>query len=135
MEVKYEKTKCKNDNIVYYVCLSLGLALALTVGKRLEVVHIDGEDEAIIFESNDYKVLNYTPFSSNQNIKGAYPIMVQILICKATGELLKKTNETKNIRWISLTELKGLLENNKNAFYPMHVTTLTKYINRKAVTQ
>lgn len=97
----------------------------------LEVIFIEGEEDATIFESNGYKVLNYNPFSSNQNIHGSYPIMVQIFICKAKGELLKKTNETKNVRWMSLKELQNLLEYSTDSFYPMHVITLRKYLKHK----
>lgn len=71
------------------------------------------------------------PFSCSQNIDGTYPIMVQIFICKASGKLLKSTNETKNIRWISLKELQHLLETNPKLFYLMHVDTLKKYISYK----
>lgn len=94
----------------------------------LHVIYIEGENETIIYEANGYKVLNYTPFSCSQNIQGEYPIMVQTFICKANGELLKQTNETKNIRWVSLSELQQLLESNENEFYPMHVVTLKKYL-------
>jgi ADP-ribose pyrophosphatase len=97
----------------------------------LEVTYIEGENESIIFEENNYKVLNYTPFSCSQNIKGSYPIMVQTFICLASGELLEKTNETKNIRWMSLKELEDLLKNNVYSFYPMHVIALRKYLNIK----
>lgn len=78
----------------------------------LKVTNITGENETIVFESNGYKVLNYSPFSCSQNLQGTYPIMVQIFICNADGELLNKSNETKNIRWIPLVELKDLLESN-----------------------
>lgn len=97
----------------------------------LEVTHIEGESEAVIFESNGYKALNYTPFSCSQNIEGAYPIMVQTFICQANGELLVKTNETENIRWMSLIELQRLLASNKEFFYSMHVVALMKYLKRK----
>lgn len=97
----------------------------------LKVTSIIGEDEAVIVEYNGYKVLNYTPFSCSQNIHGTYPIMVQTFICIAVGEILEKSNETKNIRWIPLMQLKELLDNNKNLFYPMHITTLEKYLNMK----
>lgn len=97
----------------------------------LKVTYIKGENEAIVFESNGYKVLNYSPFSCSQNIQGTYPIIVQIFICNADGELLNKSNETKNIRWISLKELKDLLESNTSLIYPMHVVTLEKYIKMK----
>lgn len=57
--------------------------------------------------------------------------MVQTFICRASGELLKETNETKNIRWMSLSELQELLESNERAFYPMHVVALEKYLKYK----
>lgn len=97
----------------------------------LKLTYIEGEKEATIFKGNNYKVLNYMPFSCSQNIEGTYPIMVQTFICRASGELLKSTNETKNIRWISLKELQHLLEIKSNLFYPMHVETLKKYISYK----
>ncbi|MCT4593094.1 MAG: NUDIX domain-containing protein [Anaeromicrobium sp.] len=97
----------------------------------LEVIEIEGEKDAMIFQSNGYKVLNYSPFACSQNIEGIYPIMVEIFICKAKGEVLLETNETKNIRWISLEELKGLLDENSDDFYPMHVITLKKYLKMK----
>ena len=97
----------------------------------LLVYEIEGECDSITYEANGYKVLNYTPFTSAQNIKGHYPIMVQTFICKAKGELLSTTNETKNIRWVSLGELKELLEKNEKGFYPMHVIALKKYIKLK----
>ncbi|WP_425448317.1 NUDIX hydrolase [Dethiothermospora halolimnae] len=97
----------------------------------LQVLEIEGEQDAVVFESNGYKVLNYTPFSSSQNIQGTYPIMVQTFICKVKGQTLSETNETKNIRWISLNDLKKLLDENINKFYPMHVITLKKYIKIK----
>jgi len=97
----------------------------------LEVTYIRGEDEATVLEFNGYKVLSYTPFSCSQNIQGTYPIIVHTFICKADGELLNKSNETKNIRWMSLTEIKTLLARNKSLFYPMHYTTLERYVEMK----
>lgn len=97
----------------------------------LEVTNITGEADAIIVEANGYKVLNYTPFSCSQNVQGTYPILVQTFICNATGELLNGSNEAKNIRWIPLLELKEILARDKNLFYPMHVTTLEKYLKVK----
>lgn len=97
----------------------------------LKVIEIIGEDEAVTFKSNGYKVINYIPFACSQNIEGNYPIMVQIFICKAAGQVLDKTNETKNIRWVSIDELKEMLANNENGFYPMHVATLKKYVSER----
>lgn len=97
----------------------------------LMITEIEGEKEAEIYESNGYRVINYTPFSSTQNFQGTYPIMVQVFICKAVGELIDKSDESKNLRWITLDELEQLLETKENIFYPMHVITLKKYLKIK----
>ncbi len=99
----------------------------------LDVTEIAGEAESTIYEANGYRVLNYTPFSCSQNIKGYYPIMVHVFICKAEGTLLKTTNETQNLKWISLSELGEKLKNRENQFYPMHIATLRKYLRSKGV--
>ena len=55
--------------------------------------------------------------------------MLQTFICKATGKLLTQSDESVNIRWISIRNLKVLLEENESAFFPMHVNALKKYIS------
>lgn len=94
----------------------------------LDVVEIEGEADSIILESNGYKVLSYEPFASSQNIEGTYPIMVQTFICRVKGNLAASTNEARFLRWVSLSELENLLEDQWSRFYPMHVNTLRKYI-------
>lgn len=97
----------------------------------LEVIEIEGEEEALVLESNGYKVLNYNPFSSTQNMEGHYPIMVQVFICRAGGRLLHESDEARNMRWISLEELQALLDKKVDYFYPMHIFTLRKYLLTK----
>lgn len=71
------------------------------------------------------------PFACSQNIQGNYPIMVQTFICKVQGQALDKTNETENIRWVPIDELKKMLDNDENGFYPMHVEALKKYLRER----
>lgn len=97
----------------------------------LEIVEIEGEKEAVIHEANGYRVINYIPFSSSQNLVGNYPIMVQVFLCRATGELRSQSEESNNFRWVSLSELQDMLETAIDRFYPMHVTCLRKYIAMK----
>ncbi|MDR3598101.1 NUDIX domain-containing protein [Clostridium sp.] len=94
----------------------------------LEIIKIEGEDEASITENKNYKVLNYTPFACSQNTYGYYPIMTHIFICHAKGELLNHTDEAKNMRWISVEELSRLLQENENKVYPMEVAALKRYL-------
>ncbi|EHI98977.1 NUDIX hydrolase [Clostridium sp. DL-VIII] len=95
----------------------------------LDVIKIQGENNSTIIDYNEYKVLNYTPFTCDQNIKGYYPIMTETFICEASGTLLTCTDEAKNQRWISLEELSNLLQSNESRFYPMHIAALKKYSN------
>jgi ADP-ribose pyrophosphatase len=97
----------------------------------LKVIEIEGERDSEIVEANGYKVINYMPFACSQNIKGNYPIMVHTFVCKVEGQAVEKTNETQNIRWISLNELKDMLQKSENRFYPMHVVTLKKYLSMR----
>lgn len=97
----------------------------------LNVTKIVGESESLVYKGNGYKVINYEPFSSSQNLEGTYPIMVQSFICKVQGELFLKSDESRNIRWVSLDELRELVDKNPNCFYPMHFITIQKYLNLK----
>lgn len=101
----------------------------------LKVTFIEGERKSTLFEGYNYEVLNYTPFSCSQNTQGSYPIMVEVFICKATGDILNETNESKNIRWISLIELYKIIESNSNRFFPMHFAILKKYLKFKGYTR
>jgi len=96
-----------------------------------EIEKIEGESESKTVEINGCRVINYQPFSCAQNIKGGYPIMVQLFIChlKNDAKMQKESNESKNIRWISKKSLKELLKEKKN-FYPMHIETLEKYCSK-----
>lgn len=99
----------------------------------LTIEKIKDEEKSEIFENGDYKVLNYIPFSCSQNIDGKYPIMVQVFICSAKGEVVEESNESKGLEWITLSTLSNLLENDKSKLYPMHVQTLEYYIQYKSI--
>ena len=99
----------------------------------LTVTYIQGEEEAVITEHKGYKVLNYAPFSCSQNVDGEYPIMVQVFICRASGKELDESNESRNIRWVSIKDLKDMLRDNEDSFYPMHISTLKKYLKSKGL--
>lgn len=95
----------------------------------LTVEFIQGECNAKIVQGHGYKVLQYTPFSCAQNIQGTYPIMVEIFICRVSGEPLKETNESRNIGWKSIDELRELVKNRPERVFPMHLVVLEKYLD------
>lgn len=42
-----------------------------------------------------------------------------------------KKTENKNVHWVELNILKEMLMNQEARFYPMHITTLKKYITHR----
>ena len=94
----------------------------------LTVTDILGEDGSSVYEANEYRVINFMPFSCAQNLIGKYPIMVFVFLCHVEGELLPFSGEAKNYQWISLNKLKTMLKE-PGQLYPMHVDTLHKYVS------
>lgn len=94
----------------------------------LDVTEILGENKLTLYEGNDYKVINFMPFSCSQNVEGYYPIIVFVFICRVTGDLLPFSDESKNYKWTSISEIKRIVTESPQSFYPMHIDTLKKYI-------
>ena len=95
----------------------------------LDVIGILGESLSTIYEGSSYKVINFMPFSCAQNLTGNYPIMVFVFICQVEGELLPFSDESKNYKWTPVSEVKRMLTDSPQSFYPMHIDTLKKYIH------
>lgn len=93
-----------------------------------DVIRIHGEAESVAVNLNGYEVLSYLPYSSSQNLIGEYPIMVQTFLCEVEGAHVERSDESRNIRWIRLPELETLLRDEPARFYPMHLTTLRRYV-------
>lgn len=94
----------------------------------LQVVEICGELEAPLIEQHGYRVQSFQPFSCAQNLIGAYPILVMVFICRVTGHALSESNESAQIRWMALPDLRDKLTQSPEQFYPMHLCTLRKYV-------
>lgn len=97
----------------------------------LELIEIQGEKETMTCECNGYMVVSFNPFYSSQNMSGGYSIVVQTFICKAKGELLKQSDESVNIRWISVQDLEMLLEKDESKFYPMNINALKNMLKKR----
>ena len=108
-----------------------GLRREVREETGLELTEICGEKDAIKCECNGYTVISFNPFYSSQNLSGVYSIILQTFICKAKGEPLNKSDESINIRWISINDLKELLKKDEDKFFPMHINALKKYIAEK----
>jgi len=97
----------------------------------LTVTSITEEADAQQLSMPNYQVLSCEPYCIGQNISGHYPILVITFLCRATGTLLKQSEETNNIRWIALKQLADIINETPEQLYPMHIYALKKYFRQQ----
>ena len=95
----------------------------------LTVTKIYGEESLRSTKIGDIKTISFESFCITQNLSGAYSIILNTFICEAEGEPLASTDETQNIRWVNISEVRRIVENEPERVYFMHVNALKKYLN------
>lgn len=95
----------------------------------LTVTKIYGEESLRSTKIGDVKTISFEPYCITQNLSGAYSIILNTFICEAEGEPLEKTNETQNIRWVNVSEVKQIIEKEPESVFFMHFNALKKYLN------
>lgn len=95
----------------------------------LNITKILGENIYSNVKFNHYEVVNYVPFFSSQNIMDNYPIVIDTFICEAEGEPIIESKDAKDIQWMSLRNVKYLLQESELLFYPMIVMPLKRFID------
>ena len=91
------------------------------------VKHV-GEEERQVLDIDGNKTILFNPYCITQNLSGAYSLILSTFLCEAEGELLEKTNEAENIRWMKRDDLKKMVENEPEKIFLMHVNALRKYL-------
>lgn len=94
----------------------------------LQVTKIQGENESNYLDVSGNITIMFSPYCVTQNLSGAYSIILSTFICEAEGELLERTDETKDIRWMPKDELKKIVENSPESIFLMHINALKKYL-------
>ena len=94
----------------------------------LTITKILGEDRQISNLIGSNEVISYTPYCVTQNLSGAYSIILNTFLCEAKGELLTETNESQNIHWIKIKELKKIFKNYPEKIFLLHINALQKYL-------
>lgn len=59
----------------------------------------DGCDGQLEIPAGNDTIL-FSPYCVTQNLSGAYSIILSTFLCEAEGELLERTDETENTRWM-----------------------------------
>ena len=94
----------------------------------LEVVSVLSRDKRVAFKNRDDVSELVYPFCVTQMANG--PFIGLIFICEAKGDLLLKTNETKDSRWIDFDELKEIVSNHPDKIYTAFLAPLKKYVGQ-----
>ena len=77
----------------------------------LTITKILREDRQVSNLIDGNEVISYTPYCVTQNLSGVYSIILNTFLCEAEGELLSETNESQNIHWMKIEDLKKILKN------------------------
>ncbi len=92
----------------------------------LDITFIEGQNERKDYlNRNDVSSL-IKPFCVTQMSNG--PFIGLIFLCKGKGTLVQQTNETKQVRWIDVDDLRSLIENEQENIYTAFLGALKKYI-------
>ncbi|MBQ8585907.1 MAG: NUDIX domain-containing protein [Butyricicoccus sp.] len=94
----------------------------------LQITKIHGENDAVSTRVGDVTTISFEPYCITQNLSGAYSIILHTFLCEAEGELLDHTNETQNIRWAKISEVKSLIKEAPEKVFFMHINALKKYL-------
>ena len=97
------------------------------VETGIKVTNINGESDVSLFKINGYKVIEFKPFFTSQNLENNYSLLMDFFICEAEGEHCSNSPEAKNIRWIPLDIVKNMLNNRPEVFYPMIIGALKAF--------
>lgn len=94
----------------------------------LTISEICGENGAVYTKTGGITTVSFEPFCVTQNLSGAYSIILSTFLCRAEGTPLDRTDETEDIHWMKITDLRKLLEESPERIFFMHINALKKYL-------
>lgn len=92
----------------------------------LDLTFIEGEKDRRSFTNCHDRSDLISPFCVTQMANG--PFIGLIFLCRAEGELLAKTNETRNARWLDTDQLREIVTNHPEQIYTAFLAPLKKYL-------
>jgi 8-oxo-dGTP diphosphatase len=125
------KIELPGGRIEPYESLTEALKREVKEETGLDVYEIEGEDTRVdtVGINPDFQVECIQPFAAYQTIKGPIDSIGYYFRCKAKGELVKIGDETTDIKWISVRELKKLIEEDPMKFSDVDRAGILYYLN------
>lgn len=91
----------------------------------LDITFIGGEDDRKDYPNRGHTSSLIEPFCVTQMSQG--PFIGLIFLCQARGEPVQETNETKQVRWMKLDELKQIVNEEPERVYTAFLAPLKQY--------
>lgn len=92
----------------------------------LDIVFIQNEDRRIDYQNKNDTSTLIEPFCVTQMRNG--PFIGLIFLCQATGTPAKITDETTDVKWINVEELREIIRKQPEKIYTAFLGPLKKYI-------
>jgi len=92
----------------------------------MNITIIEGQDDREDFENRGHQSSLIKPYCVTQMKQG--PFIGLIFLCKAEGEPIQKTNETKEAKWMPISEVKEIVENQPEKIYTAFLAPLKKFV-------
>lgn len=112
-----------------YESLLEGLKREVLEETGLHVTAILGVETKIETNALDSNVEVMKPFAVYQTLKGPVDSMGVYFRCHVTGDLVEKGDETEDVKWIAVDELKSLLDNDEMDFSWVDQSGVMYYLN------
>lgn len=93
----------------------------------LDITFIEKENSRVDIQNRGDVSSLIEPFCVTQMKNG--PFVGLIFLCKATGEPSKITDEARDIRWITISELRKIIELTPEKIYTAFLGPLRRYLN------
>mgnify|MGYP001615042441 CR=1 FL=1 len=97
----------------------------------LEITKIIDDYQSLVVESRPHdKAFVFKPFICQEVLEtnDGLPWIGFVFLCEATGEAKNNTTEAKAPRWVSIQELKELVQNKPAQFFPLQLPVLQYFI-------
>jgi len=93
-------------------------------GLTLKTIH----GERFPLDTAKHSLLSFSPYYTTQNLSGAYSIIIHFFRCEAEGEPFPSSDESTDIRWIPLREVRPLFLQDPEQFFFLQHTVLRHYL-------
>ena len=96
----------------------------------LEITKIKPEANTMVKGDSGQTGVAFVPFCGNTFCGSS--VIGFIFLCEANGEIdYRNVNEAKNPRWVKISELKRIIEEEPKSFFPYYLGALKYYVDQK----